>query len=198
MSFSKTDLPEIKWSLGALVLSLALAGSLISLSSAYLDQSLKDHQSAQKQLADARNQLTAAQSDQENMSSYALEYNALLTQKVIGNEQRLDWMEGLEKLRQQGSVLDFKYTISPQQSYVPAPPLDAGNFQLNRSSMTMQIVLLHEEQLLHLVDDMHKQMPGWFMLDGCALSRTAAIDEIAPLKADCTGGWFTMKSKNSP
>jgi hypothetical protein len=198
MNFSATDLQNLKMSLGAFVLSLALGGGLISLSNQYLAHSLKEREAAQKQLTEARTQLGATQNDQENMSAYALKYNALLTQKVIGTEQRLDWMEGLEKLRQQGSVLDFKYTIAPQQSYAPNPPVDAGNFQLSRSSMTLQIDLLHEEQLLHLFADMHNQMNGWFMLDGCSISRTSTTEEMAPLKADCTGGWFTMKSNNSP
>ena len=132
------------------------------------------------------------------MSAYALEYNSLLAQKVIGNEQRLDWIEGLEKLRQQGVVLDFKYTIAPQQGYTPDPPVDAGNFQLSRSSMTLQIDLLHEEQLLHFFSNMHDQINGWFMLDGCSISRTGPPEELAPLKAECTGGWFTMKNKNTP
>ena len=198
MKFSKADLPILKWSLGAFLLSLVVAGSLISLSEAYLAQSQKEREAAQKQLTDARTLLIAAQSDQENMSAYAQEYNALSAQKVIGNEQRLDWLEGLEKLRQQGSVLDFKYTISPQQIYAPQPPLDAGNFLLHRSSMTLQIDLLHEEQLLHLFANMQKQIDGWFMLDGCTISRTGKIDELAPLKAECTGGWFTMKNKSSP
>jgi hypothetical protein len=197
MNFSATDLQNLKLSLGAFVLSLALGGGLIYLSNQYLAHSLKEREAAQKQLTEARSQLGATQNDQENMSAYALKYNALLAQKVIGTEQRLDWMEGLEKLRQQGSVLDFKYTIAPQQNYAPNPPVDAGNFQLSRSSMTLQIDLLHEEQLLHLFSDMHNQLNGWFMLDGCSLSRTSATEEMAPLKADCTGGWFTMKSKNT-
>ena len=198
MIFSKTDLPEIKWSLGAFLLSLALAAGLISLSGDYLALSLKEREAAQKQLTDARTQLLAAQSDQANMAAYALEYNALLEQKVVGTEQRLDWMEGLEKLRQQGRVLDFKYTISPQQSYTPTPAVDAGNFQLSRSGMTLQIDLLHEEQLLHFFSNLNSQINGWFMLDGCSISRTGATDELAPLKAECTGGWFTMKNKSAP
>lgn len=198
MSFSVADLPNIKWSLGAFVLSIALGSGIVVLSEGYLNQSMKERQAAQKQLGDARTQLVAAQSDQENMSAYAMEYNSLLAQKIIGNEQRLDWLEELEKLRQQGTVLDFKYTIAPQQSYAPNPPVDAGNFQLNRSSMNLQIDLLHEEQLLHLFAAMRKQMKGWFMLDGCTLSRTGSADEMTPLKADCTGGWFTMKNKNAP
>ena len=95
-------------------------------------------------------------------------------------------------------MLDFKYTIAPQQSYTPKPPLDAGNFQLSRSSMTLQIDLLHEEQLLHLFADLSSQFNGWFMLDGCSISRTGTANELAPLKAECTGGWFTMKNKNAP
>jgi hypothetical protein len=197
MSFSKDDLVDLKWSLGAFVLSIALAGSAYSLSEIYLAQSLKDRQEAQKQLTDARTHLEAAQNDQQNMATYALEYNALMAQKVIGDEQRLDWMEGLEKLRRQGRVTDFKYTIAPQQGYAPNPPLDAGNFQLNRSNMTLQIDLLHEEQLMHFFADMQKQLKGWFILDGCWLSQASEVGN-SRLKAECKGGWFTMKNRNMP
>jgi hypothetical protein len=198
MSFSSADLPILKWSLGALSLSLALSAGISYLSKSYLEKTLKARQTAQQRLTDARAQLLSAQNDKENMSSYAYEYNSLLLQKVIGDEQRLDWLEGLEKLRQQGSVLDFKYTIAPQQSYAPNPPIDAGNFKLSRSGMSLQIDLLHEEQLLHLFAEMRSKLNGWFMLDGCTLTRTSTTEELAPLKADCTGGWFTMKDKNAP
>jgi hypothetical protein len=198
MNFTNADFADIKWGLGAFVCSIALSAALTSISGSYLAHSLKERQTAQNQLNDSRMQFMSVQSDQENMSAYALEYNALLAQKVIGNEQRLDWMEGLEKLRQQGRVLDFKYTIAPQQPYAPKPPLDAGNFQLSRSNMTLQIDLLHEEQLLYFFTDMHKQLNGWFMLDSCSLSHKNPSEEMSPLKADCTGGWFTMKNKNTP
>ncbi len=198
MSFSSADLPILKWSLGALVLSLALSIGITYLSNSYLEKSLRARQTAQQQLANAREHLLSAQNDKENMSSYAYEYNSLLLQKVIGDEQRLDWLEGLEKLRQQGGVLDFKYTIAPQQSYTPNPPLDAGNFTLSRSDMALQIDLLHEEQLLQLFTDMRGKLKGWFMLDGCTLTRTGTTEELAPLKAECTGGWFTMKNRNAP
>lgn len=198
MSFSKDDLPFLKLSLGALTLSIVLAAGMVSYSDSYLARSKQSRADAQKHLLDARAQLVAAQGDQENMSSYSQEYLSLQNQKVIGAEQRLDWIEGMEKLRQQGIVLDFKYTISPQQGYAPNPPVDAGNFQLNRSNMSMQIDLLHEEQLLQFITALHSQLKGWFMLDGCTLSRATAGVEGSPLKAECTGGWFTMKNGNMP
>jgi hypothetical protein len=64
--------------------------------------------------------------------------------------------------------------------------------------MTLQIDLLHEEQLLRLFADMRKQLNGWFMLDGCVMSQNNIPNGVAALKADCTGGWFTMKTKGAP
>jgi len=196
MSFSKNDLPYLKFSLLAFAISIALSVGMTSYSENYLEQSLKARTDAQKHLSDARVQQIAAQGDQENMSAYSLEYLSLQDQKVIGTEQRLDWIEGMEKLRQQGIVLDFKYTIAPQQGYTPAPPVDAGNFQLNRSNMSMQIDLLHEEQLVQFISALRSQLKGWYILDGCTLTRAGT--ESSPLKADCNGGWFTMKNRNMP
>lgn len=199
MSFSASDIPEIKWNLGAFLVSLGLAAWLISFSEDYKHDAQKGRQAAQEQLTKAQAQLATAQNDFENMATYKLEYEALETQKVIGNEQRLDWIEGLEKIRKQGVVLDFKYAIGPQQSYTPSPPLDAGNFALNLSPMTLQIDLLHEEQLDRLLSAMMTQMEGWFILEHCALSGgDAQTTGMAPLKADCAGGWLTMKNRNAP
>lgn len=199
MSFSASDIPEIKWSLGAFIVSLGIAAGLISFSEDYKHAAQQDRQAAQEQLGKAQAQLSTAQSDFENMATYKLEYEALEKQKVIGNEQRLDWIEGLEKIRKQGTVLDFKYAIGPQQGYTPSPSLDAGNFTLNLSPMTLQIDLLHEEQLDRLFSAMMTQMEGWFILDHCTISKGGEqTSGVASLKADCAGGWLTMKNRNAP
>ena len=199
MSFSVADIPEIKWSLLAFGASLAVAAGLVELSAGYQHQAKEDRQTAQRQLNEARDQLIAAQSDLENMAAYQKEFQALEAQKVIGDEQRLDWMEGLEKIRQQGEVLDFKYGIAPQQAYVPNPPLDTGNLALNISPMTLQIDLLHEEQLLRLFTALNTQIKGWFMLERCSLTPTGAQGATpGTLKAECAGGWLTMKNRNAP
>lgn len=199
MSFSSADIPEIKWSLSAFIASLVLAVLLFNVSDRYKQNALADKKSAQEQLAQARTQLAAAQDDYENMATYKLEYETLESQKVIGNEQRLDWMEGLDKIRKQGLVKDFKYTIAPQQNYTPAPPLASGNFDLRLSPMTLQIDLLHEEQLSNLFSAISSQMQGWFILERCELSSgETPTSGLSSLKADCTGGWLTMKNRNTP
>ena len=211
MNFSKSDFSILKWSLLTLTLSLIISATAIWLSTEYVEHSLKSREAAQRQLTDARKLLNDAQSDLDNMSMYAREYATLVDYKIIGGEQRLDWMEELAKLRQQQHVVDFKYTIAPQVPYTPNPPLDVGNYELKLSGLSLQIELLHEMQLIKFFDALRSNIKGWFIIDHCTLERavtTNASDSNAaapaspnlnsPLKAECVGGWVTMKKKGSP
>ena len=203
MTFSKSDLPHIKWHLLSLLLALGLGGAAIFFSENFVARKQLSQQAAQRQLSEARNRLAAAQDDRENMAAYALEYGNLLERKIIGNDQRLDWIEELERIKGLNRVLDFRFTIAPQQPYSPAPALDSGNFALNLSGMTLQLDLLHEGQLVNFLDTLRTGAKGWFIVDHCSLERTGAASgkpntaAAARLQAECAGGWLTLKNRNT-
>jgi len=195
MTFSQADLPYIKWSLLTFVLTLAIGGSLVLYSQKYASDAKKAMRAAQQQLTDARNKLSAAHEDQQNMSTYMKEFSAIQRREVIGEEQRLNLIENLEALRKRSRVLDFKYSISPQQPYKPLIPLDSGHYDLKLSAMTLKMELLHEGQLINFFDSLHRDMNGWFILEKCSLERSTGSS--AQLKADCAGGWLTLKNRSS-
>jgi len=208
MIFSKSDFHHIKWGLLVFLFVLCAGGAAIVVSKNFVHRSQRDQSDAKLQLIEARNQLANAKQDRENMKTYTLEYNNLLERNIIGNDQRLDWIEGMDKLRKQNLVLDFKYTVAPQKPYTPNVPLDSGNFDLNLSDMTLQFELLHEEQLTAFFDALRAGIKGWFILDHCSLERTAAVPDdyendlfpsrtIPRLRAECTGGWLTLKNMNT-
>lgn len=207
MTFSQSDFRHVRWGLLIFLLTLGAGGALIVASGNFIEQAQREQQEARRQLGEARAKLTTAEADRENMRTYTLEYNALLKRNVIGDDQRLDWIEGLDAIHRQGKAtgrMDFKYSIVPQRAYTPAPALDSGNFELNRSDMTLQFDVLHEEQLMAFFDTMRGNIKGWFILDKCALERVATplgntdFDVAGQLKAECTGGWVTLRSRSAP
>lgn len=195
MTFSQSDFPHIKWSLLTLLLVLTIGGSAVFFSRNYAHNAQNAKRTAQQQLNEARSKLTASRDDQENMATYTKEYSAIQRREIIGDEQRLNLIEALETLRRRNRVLDFKYAIAPQQPYKPLPALDTGNFDLRLSPMTLQMELLHEGQLINFFDSLRRDMNGWFMLDRCTLERVSG--SAAQLKADCAGGWLTLKNRNA-
>ena len=206
MKLSGSDFYLMRWSILAVCAS-ALIGAIILYSSGEYAQSARnERRNAQNMLDDARNRLAGALQDQENMAIYAGEYGALLERNIIGDDQRLDWMEGLENIRRKNLVTDFRYSIAPQKAFVSQPPIDSGNFDIHYSEMKLQFDLLHEGQLLNFFAALRTDIKGQYQLEGCSLQRSvAAIGEdhdtptaAAYLKAECSGGWITLKNRNTP
>ena len=202
MKFSNSDFHLMRWSLSAVCASILLSGVILYGSSEYADFTQKDRGAAQSQMNDARNRLTMAHQDQENLSVFSREYDTMEKNKIIGDDHRLDWMEGLEKLRNQNLVIDFRYNIAPQKIYAPQPAIDSGNFDIHYSEMKLQFDLLHEGQPLNFFDALRSQIKGWYQLEGCTMQRVVTDEESATaagthIKAECSGGWITLKNRNA-
>ena len=202
MKFSASDFPLMRLSIAALGTSVLLSGVILYSSTRYAEQNEMNLHNAQRQINDARNRLDEAHSDRDNLSDYSAEYGKLEEQNIIGDDHRLDWMEGLEKLRSQNLVLDFRYDIAPQKTYAPQPAIDSGNFNIHYSEMKLQFDLLHEGQLLKFLDALRNQVKGHYQIEGCTLTRNEAEADAetpaAHIKAECNGGWITLKSRNAP
>ena len=203
MKFSNADFYQLRWSLAAIGASILLSSIILYSSSEYADFAQKDRRVAQSQMNDGRNRLTMARQDQENLSDFSKEYDTLEKNKIIGDDHRLDWMEGLEKLRNQNRVIDFRYNISPQKIYAPQPAIDSGNYDIHYSEMKLQFDLLHEGQLLNFFDALRNQIKGQYQLEGCTLQhidtpKNEATPNATHIKAECNGGWITLKNRSAP
>jgi hypothetical protein len=201
MKFTQSDFPLMRRSVLAICASIAISAIVLYSSGQYSEKTRRDLLNAQNMLNDARNRLMAAHEDQKNMAIYSNEYGTLIENKIIGDDQRLDWMEGMEKLHRQNLVTDFRYSIAPQKKYAAQLSVDKGNFDINYSEMKLQVDLLHEGQLLNFFAALRRQIKGRYQLESCTLKRVAddntSTATSTHLKAECTGGWITLKNRNA-
>ena len=207
MRFSHSDFQLMRWSLAATSVSVILSGIILYGSQQYANHTQMNFLAAQKQMNAARDHLTVAHQDQENLAAYSKDYNVLEDRNVIGDDHRLSWIEGLETLRQKNIVFDFRYNIAPQKAYLPQPAIASGNYDIHYSEMKLQFDLLHEGQLLNFLNALRNQIKGQYQLEGCTMLRNPANsqddndDDDTPLiatnlKAECSGGWITLKNRN--
>jgi len=203
MKLSKADFLMMRWNILAVCASALLGIAILYGSSRYAEHAQKDQYNAQRLMNEAQGRLTAARRNMGNMSVYSGEYGALEDAGIIGNEQRLDWLEGLEKLRRKNLVAGFRYQIAPQNDYTASTAIDRGNFHIRYSEMKLQFDLLHEVQLLDFFDALRSDIKGRYQLESCTLQRIAPGNvegQTAPvqLKAECSGGWVTLNNRNAP
>ncbi len=199
---SLADLAELKWSLLTVLAMLCTGSGAIAISGHMLGRAQAQHDALQAQLQLATRELAIAREDEANLQIYAPEFKQLQLRNVVdGNHPRLGWIEGLDKIYRQRWVLNFRYTLLPQQNYVPPESLAIGPVNASISSMTLNLDLLHEVQLTQFFDALDAEIPGWFMLDHCAVERQAAPEndeypaDAIPLKAECSGGWLSLQNE---
>lgn len=197
MKLSRSDLHRVRWNVLAICVSAIIGAIALYGSGEYAKASQNKLRNTQSTLNEMRNRLATAYQDQINMEAYAHEYGVLSERGIIGEDQRLDWMEGLLKIRQQNLVSDFHFNIAPQKTYALQPPLDSGSFDIRYSEMKLQFDLLHEAQLPDFYDALRGQIKGWYQPESCTLRRSSGAAP-ANLTAECSGGWITLKNRNAP
>ncbi|HEY0665568.1 MAG TPA: hypothetical protein VGD24_05850 [Gallionella sp.] len=206
MKFSRSNFDLMRWSIAALSASVLLSGIILYASNKFANHADRDFRTVTNQMRDARSRLNNAYLDRDYLATYARDYAALEKREVLGDERRLDWMEGLDRLSSQPLVIGFTYTIAPQQSFAPQPALDSGSFDINYSEMKLQFELLHEGQLLDFFTALRQQIRGQYLLEGCSLQRTTTdtgntAEEPAPsatnVTAECVGGWISLRNRNA-
>ncbi|MGZ8256363.1 MAG: hypothetical protein ACXW1C_01090 [Gallionella sp.] len=196
MNLTRQDWTLLRGSVAAVAMSVLVSVLLIYLSAQYAAHASKTWHLAEQHLANAKRNLSEAQQAQDNLHNYLQPYQRLQQQHLIGAEPRLNWIESLEQLRLQNLVTRFTYNIGPQKIISPPTTLDTAHFEVHFSDMKLQLELLHEAQLLNFFDALHKQIPGWYQLDNCTLTRVNPTG--AGLKADCSGGWLTLQNRSTP
>lgn len=193
MKLAGTDLQKLQSSLLATLLMVAVGAASVHFALNSTKAAKLEQAAAQKNRNDFDGKLKQVRSEEAEIKQKSAVFNTLRARGIIGEEQRLEWVELLKDIRDRRRLLDLQYEIAPQR------PLDAspGNaFAFYASTMKVQLKLLHEEDLTRLLDDLRRQASALIQVRSCAVSRLprGGADDAsnAHLQADCQIDWVTL------
>ncbi|MEQ1603148.1 MAG: hypothetical protein HOP04_11315 [Methylophilaceae bacterium] len=178
--------------LGAALLATAL---LVTYSGQLAETAAATLKTEQSQLAQARNRLQSSGTEKQNIIQYLPIYQRLITQGIVGEEKREDWIEALRLIQANNKLFSIKYSISKQENYKPDFAVNLGSFALHRSVMKLQLPMLHEGDLLTLLQSLKQEQSAMFMVRDCEIKK---LNPLAQIKlnpnshADCTLDWLTI------
>ena len=202
MKLSPADFPNLRLSLlAALVMMLAGAGAGYA-AFHWAQASQRDRTAAQAERNEIDGKLRRVSSEQSEIKEKSERFNALQARGVIGEEQRLEWVELLKDIRDRQRLLDLQYEFAPQREIHANPGAKSdgkpdGSFGFFASTMRVQIKLLHEEDLTRFLAELRQQARALIQIKRCNVSRLPqAANESnlsAQLLADCQIDWVTVR-----
>lgn len=195
---SQEDLQALKTPL-LILLAVLLAGA----AGIYYSERLKvaarqQFVQQEKQLKDARTRLQKSGDEKDLIVKYVDSFRQLERAGFVGEEQRINWLDGLRVANQQADLFGVDYQIGTQAAYSYAANLNPGQITLYQSTMRLQFRLLHEADLMRFFAALSRQGGGIFSVDQCSLKRidTRGVIRFQPnITADCDLAWITANVK---
>lgn len=178
-------------------LTLIVAIILIVLAHRYGADQEKALQTQQGLLNAARQHFQSSGIEKDMITEYLPKYQMLIDKGFVGEERRIEWVDELRAQHKNHKLFGIKYNISQQEAYKPAFIPNLGGFVLHRSAMKLDIDLLHEGDILQLVESLAAKTGAPFVLRDCEIRRLNSNAElsrqlIANLHAQCELDWLTL------
>lgn len=178
---------------------------LVAAAAVYSTEQLKassERQFAQQEarLKEARTRLQKSGEEKDIIVRYRDAFRALQRIGFVGEEKRINWLDGLRYTNQEADLFGVDYQIGAQKKYPYAASLNPGQIELFESVMRLRFRLLHEEDIIRFFDLLARQNLGIFQIDQCNMQRldTRGVIRFQPnVTADCELSWITAKVKAS-
>ena len=120
MKLSAADFSKLQFSLLASVLMIIVGAASVYFSFNSTKTANSDRMAAQAGRNDFDGKLKRVRNEENEIKQKSAVFSKLQTRGVIGEEQRLEWVELLKEIRDQRRLIDLQYEFAPQR------PLDAA------------------------------------------------------------------------
>lgn len=193
---NQADLRVLQIPLLALLAAVFAAAISVYYTTMLLEQARGQLAQQEGQLREARIRLYRSGEEKDILTRYLGSYQQLQRIGFVGDEQRINWLDGLRLANQQTELFGVDYQISAQRPYPYASEFNPGKIVLNQSVMKLRFRLLHEEDLMRFINVLAQAHAGVFSIDECTLKRIdagGAIRYQPNLAADCALSWLTAK-----
>jgi hypothetical protein len=198
MTFTRDELKRLAL---PLVIALALAAFgvlLIKLASDSRREANERLAAARAERNQSAERLARIAEEEREVKAKLDVYQQLTQLRVLGEERRLEWADAIARIRTQRELLDLRYRVERQQPLISVPGKPA-NVDFFASTMTVNMALLHEEDLLRFLADLRASGNAYYSVKRCLVARSgqaATGTTLTPrLRADCSIDLITIMDR---
>ena len=191
------DWPYMRPALLVLMVISVISVILLTASFSYLSEMEETYSAETGVRNEWREKYNTAKEDKRLIEQYLAAYTQMEQDGIARDEQRLDWVDTLRARVKEMKLPNVRYQIKPQEPFTAAYLETSPNLAVNVSRAKLEMELLHEVDLLSLINDLEMKVPGIFHVDRCELRRHGAEFsyrlESPNLQATCELLWFTIQ-----
>ena len=183
----------------AILLSMA---TVVTLSDMYKLNADEEDVKAKREMRKWRNKIEEANKNNQILVKHENTFKQLKDNSVIGDENRLSWVEVVQKTAQSRGMASVKYSIS-KQVLQDKKSLDKRykGIDVFKSTMSLDMKFMHEGDLFAMLNALRSHAHGLSVVDRCdvELINKSDLEDLSAemarenMRAYCELSWYTLK-----
>jgi hypothetical protein len=202
MKIAREDFKHLRLPLFAATLLIAMGATCVAVSENWLTDARKARDSAKNSSMAAQKRLDQVSEEEREIKENMLWYARMASRGMVDQENRLDLIDAIAKIKTTRKLFEIRYNIEPQRPLAYPGITPAGAVDLVGSRMKLDMQLLHEEDLLRFLSDLNATALSHVSVRRCTLDRiergsAQALSAVPRLSSSCEVDLVVVKQARS-
>jgi len=171
MTLTQEELRKLILPLLAAVLLIGAGAFLVSSAREARARAQAEFLAAQAERRQSGDRLARIAEEEREVTEKLDVYKQLKRLNILGEERRLEWADAVARIRNERELLDLTHRVDLQRM-LKSLPGKPGTVDFFASTMTVQLDLLHEEDLLRFLGDLRDSGNAYYAVKSCTMRRT--------------------------
>ena len=191
MNVTRDDLKRLRGPLALALVMAAVGAYALIASQSYLDQAKRTRDATRASRVAAQERVLRVSEEERDIRENLVDFERMREHGMVGEQNRIEWIEAISKIKNGRKLFEIRYKIDPQRVLDYPGIVASGTADLVVSRMRLEMLLLHEEDLLNFLGDLREARKAYVSVRQCQVTRiertpVATATALRPrLRADC-------------
>jgi len=194
--------PDTKKALVYFAVILLSMSSLVALSDMYMSKANDKNARVMREMRSWSNKIDEANRNNQILVQHEDTFKELKNNSIIGDENRLSWVEVVQNVADSRGIASVKYNIT-SQILLDKKTLDEKykGIDVFKSVMSIEMKFIHEGDLFVMLNALRSEAKGLMTVDKCDVELInkdvnegiIGQDATDNMRAYCEISWYTLK-----
>ncbi len=194
--------PDTKKALVYFAVILLSMSSLVALSDMYMSKANDKNTRVMREMRSWSNKIDEANRNNQILVQHEDTFKELKNNSIIGDENRLSWVEVVQNVADSRGIASVKYNIT-SQILLDKKMLDQKYMGIDvfKSVMSIEMKFIHEGDLFVMLNALRSEAKGLMTVDKCDVELInkdvnegiIGQDATDNMRAYCEISWYTLK-----
>lgn len=196
MADNKADWSILRGSLILFAVCVVVSAGMLAGSYYFRQNMEREYDGNHGRFRSASAQYLAVDEEERIIDEFYPEFVRLYRSGLLGGERRLSWLETLREAGDAIKIPELSYKIESERESEPDFKVQLGGYGLYVSAMNLNLGLLHEGDLIQLLNALDRDALGQYSVKSCDFKLSEGELTLDPgnanIKANCVLDWMTV------